>query len=101
MIDMPPDQLATVRRILAAHVPNCEVRAFGSRVDGRTKPHSHLDIAIVGEGELEPDRLAAVREAFQESDLPIRIDVLDWHGITESFQRVITRNSEILQAGGM
>ena len=99
MIDLPAVQVATVRRILATYAPECEVRAFGSRVEGRTKPHSDLDLVVVGEAELEPDRLAALREAFQESDLPIRVDVLDWHAITESFQRVIAQKWETMQAG--
>ena len=97
MIDVAPAHLATVRRILAEHVPACEVRAFGSRVRGKAKPYSDLDLAVVGGGTLEPDVLRLLAEAFEESDLPFRVDVLDWHAIAPAFQRVIEERYEILQ----
>lgn len=40
MIDLPPHHLTTVQRILAEHLPDCEVRAFGSRVTGKARKHS-------------------------------------------------------------
>ena len=47
MIDLAPDQLAIVRRLLAAHVPECEARAFGSRVTGNAKPYSDMDLSLI------------------------------------------------------
>ena len=38
MIDLAPDQLATVRAILAAHLPEAAVFAFGSRARGTARP---------------------------------------------------------------
>ena len=97
MIDLPPEQLAVVRRLLASQVPECEVRAFGSRVTGKTKPYSDLDIVLLGPARLPLDRLAALREAFAESELPIRVDLLDWHAISECFRNIIAAQCEILQ----
>jgi predicted nucleotidyltransferase len=97
MIDLAPEQLAIVRRLLAAQVPECEVRAFGSRVLGKAKPHSDLDIALFGPVRLPLARLAALREAFQECELPIRVDVIDWHAISENFRNIIAAKFEILQ----
>ena len=97
MIDLAPTHLETVRRLLAHHVPGCEVRAFGSRVKWTAKDYSDLDLAVVGEGKLPPGVLDALREAFTESDLPIRADVLDWHAITEIFRKVIAERFEVVQ----
>jgi len=97
MIDLAPEQLALVLRLLAAHVPDCEVRAFGSRVTGKAKSYSDLDIVLHGPTRLSLVRLAALREAFAESELSIRVDVIDWHAILESFRKVISAKSEILQ----
>jgi len=96
MIDAPAEHLETVRRILAAHVPGCEIRAFGSRVTGAPKNYSDLDLAIVGRQPLNPDVMRGLKEALEESDLPFRVDVLDWNAIAESFQKVIERRFEIL-----
>lgn len=97
MIDLSPDHLKTVRRILAEQAPGCEVRAFGSRVTWTAKDFSDLDLAIVGAAALDWGTLGRLREAFEESDLPIQVDVLDWHSISLSFQEVIERDYEVLQ----
>jgi predicted nucleotidyltransferase len=97
MIDLAPEQLAIVRRLLATHVPDCEVRAFGSRVTGKAKPYSDLDIVLLGPARLPIGRLAALREALEESALSIRVDVLDWHAISEAFRGIITAQFERLQ----
>ncbi|MCY4413150.1 MAG: restriction endonuclease subunit S [Caldilineaceae bacterium] len=97
MIDLNPNHLETVRQILAYHVPACEVRAFGSRVTWNANDYSDLDLAVVGVTALDRSTLARLKEAFEESDLPMQVDVLDWHGISQSFQKVIERDSVVLQ----
>ena len=99
MIDLNPNHLATVERILAEHVPECEVRAFGSRATWTAKDYSDIDLAIVGEGPLEWRVLGRLKEAFEESSLPMRVDVLDWHDISDSFQKVIERDYVAVQKG--
>ena len=99
MIDLAPAQLELVQRLLRELVPQCEVRAFGSRVVGTAKPYSDLDLAVVGTSELAADRIDALREAFQNSDLPIRVDVLDWWLVSERFRGVIARGFEVVQTG--
>ena len=99
MIDMKPEQLLEVREILDQHVPDCEVRAFGSRVTGRTKPWSDLDLAIVGPEPMGLRRRGRLIEAFQESTLPFRVDVLDWHEASPAFQAIIAENYAVIQAG--
>ena len=83
MIDLNPNHLEAVKAILAEHVPGCEVRAFGSRVTWTAKDYSDLDLVIVGAGPLDRKILGRLKEAFEESDLPIRVDVLDWHTISQ------------------
>ena len=99
MIDVTPEQLAEIKRILEEHVPDCEVRAFGSRVTGRVKPWSDLDLAVVGTGPLGWRRQGYLVEAFQESTLPFRVDVLDWHDVSPSFQAIIDEQYAVIQAG--
>ena len=43
-LDVEPRHLDTVRTILRRHVPEYEVRAFGSRVHGRPRKFSDLDL---------------------------------------------------------
>lgn len=97
MLDLAPEHLTEVRRILAAHLPNYEVRAFGSRVQGTARPFSDLDLAVIGEAPLDPRRLTAVKDAFVESNLPFRVDVVDWARASEAFKAIIERAYEVLQ----
>jgi predicted nucleotidyltransferase len=97
MIDLAPHHLEKVRTILRKHVPQCEVRAFGSRVNRTAKGYSDLDLAVVASGKLSNDALRHLREALEESDLPFRVDVLDWHAISPDFQEVIEKEYEVIQ----
>lgn len=97
MIKATPEQLKIISGILAVNVPDVEVRAFGSRVDGKPKDYSDLDLALVGAARLTPAVLETLREAFEESDIPFRVDLLDWHAISKEFQRVILAKYEVLR----
>lgn len=100
MIDVPPEHLETIKRILAEHVPDCEVRAFGSRVTWTAKDYSDLDLAVVCREELSADKLRLIREAFELSELPFRVDVVDWHAISARFRRAIRRHCEPIHVHG-
>lgn len=99
MIDLETDHLEIVRRIVEAHVHGVEVRIFGSRVSGKGHRYSDLDLALVGEARIDEQRLEALKDAFSESNLPIQVDVLDWHTIAESVRKVIEKKYEVLQEG--
>jgi predicted nucleotidyltransferase len=80
-----PRHLEIVRNVLSRLVPEREVWAFGSRAGGGAhppKPWSDLDLAVIGSAPLSLDEQAALSEAFSESDLPWRVDVVD--GVTVS-----------------
>ena len=89
MIDLSPPHLVIVERILAEHVPECEVRAFGSRATWNAKDYSDLDLAIIGDEPLPRGTVARLKEAFEESRLPMRVDVVDWHAIADGFRQAI------------
>lgn len=98
MIHMEPRHLEIVRRILEQLAPEYEVRAFGSRVTGRNlKPFSDLDLVVMTDTPLPPDRMAAVVEAFSESDLPMKVDVVDWAATSEEFRRIVEREYEVVR----
>ncbi|NTW26048.1 MAG: nucleotidyltransferase domain-containing protein [Lentimicrobium sp.] len=89
---LKPHELIVVRNILKRFVPDAEIIVFGSRIHGTAKPWSDLDFAIKADSALDWKRLAEIKETFQESELPFRVDVLDWNDITESFRKAIEAN---------
>ena len=101
LVDLSPAHLAIVERILSDHVPDCEVRVFGSRATWTAKDYSDLDLAVVGDGPVDRRAIGLLKEAFEESTLPMRVDVLDWHTVSESFRNVIERYYIVLRDGAM
>ena len=97
MIDVAKHELKTILDILNKHVNECEVRAFGSRVTWTNKDSSDLDLVVVCDKKLERGRIGKLREAFEESSLPFTVDVMDWHGITEEFQKNIEKSYYVLK----
>jgi type I restriction enzyme S subunit len=96
-IDVNPQSWLIVRSILRKHVPDREVWAFGSRAKWTAKEYSDLDIAIVGDKPLSLSLMAELKEDFQDSALPFKIDVVDCAAITPVFRKVVETDKVILQ----
>ena len=99
-IEMADRDWAEVARILHAQVPSLEVWAFGSRAKRTAKPYSDLDLALITQQPLRLEQLADLHDAFATSDLPIRVDVVDWAATSEAFQKIIARDRVVVQSAG-
>ena len=97
LVDMTPEQWEIVRDILKTHVPRYEVWAFGSRAKWTAKSYSDLDLAIIGTERLPTSVLATLDDAFSESDLPWKVDVVDWAATEPYFQEIIQRDKVVMQ----
>lgn len=97
LLDLRADHLQIVRDILKKSVPDREVWAFGSRAKWLAKPYSDLDLAVIGEQPLSLSVLASLSDDFAESDLPFRVDVVDWASTNENFRRIIERDRVVVQ----
>jgi predicted nucleotidyltransferase len=96
MIDLAHENLALLKQLITEHIQGCEIRVFGSRIHGTAKPYSDIDIAIKCGSPIDRQALSRLKEALQESTLPIRVDVLDWNSISEEFRGVIEEGYEVL-----
>ena len=91
-LDIRPDHLKIVEEILEKHLPDREVWAFGSRVNGTAKETSDLDLVVIGENSLDFQTLGALRDDFSESNLPYKVDLVDWAKIGETFREIIRKD---------
>jgi type I restriction enzyme S subunit len=96
MPDMDPRHLAIIQQILRNQIPDRTVWLFGSRANGSARPSSDADIVILGDASIGLNRLANLREAFQISNLPFQIDILEWVNIKEDFRSVIQKQYVVL-----
>ena len=94
-----PRWLAMVREILQRHAPHREVRAFGSRVVGGNRPFSDLDLAIGGDAPVDGATLVGLRDALEESDLPINVDVVPLQTAGPHVVDAVARHSVVIQVG--
>ncbi len=92
MIDLTPTQLDTVKTIIKKYVPHYEVWVFGSRIGNKAKKHSDLDLVIKGNTLLPGPTLFELNNAFDESDLPFQVDIVDWNLISDEFKSIILNN---------
>lgn len=97
-LDVTADQWQLIRDILREHLPDCEVRAFGSRTTGHAKPYSDLDLALMPETTLPLAVIAALREAFSDSALPWKVDLVDGTAVSAGFRGIIDRHHIVVQA---
>ncbi|MET4001291.1 nucleotidyltransferase domain-containing protein [Marinobacterium sp. MBR-109] len=88
-IEIEPRHWAIVADILEKHLPDYEVWAFGSRARHNAKRYSDLDLAIISEEPLPLQQLAVINAEFSDSDLPWRVDLLDWAATSEAFRSQI------------
>lgn len=86
MLDLTPRELNEIRSILHRRLPGREVRAFGSRANGTAKRHSDLDLAIMGDDPVPALTLEELRDDLDDSDLPFRVDVLEWRDVPETWR---------------
>jgi len=91
MIDLAPAHLETVKVILRRHLPDREVLVFGSRATMTAKEYSDLDLAVIGDTPLTLSQLALLENDFDESDLPFKVDVVDWATTSEPFRQIICK----------
>ncbi|MBI5503433.1 MAG: nucleotidyltransferase domain-containing protein [Deltaproteobacteria bacterium] len=100
-LNVRPDHLALVREILRKHVPHHEVWAFGSRTRAAAKPYSDLDLAVLSDQPLDFAVSGAMAEDFSDSDLPWKVDIVDWATTSEAFRRIIERDKVVVQTAAV
>jgi len=97
LIHLEPKHLKLVKKILQENLPNHEIWAFGSRVHGKNlKTFSDLDL-VIAKPATTMQQVMQISESFSESDLPFKVDVMDWNDSNESFQHIIKKHYEVIQ----
>jgi uncharacterized protein len=99
MIDVKDSDLGIIKSILKKNLSDykCEVRAFGSRVTGKAKKFSDLDLAVVKKGkEIPLSVLESIKDELSASNLPFTVDIVDYNSISNKFREIIEERFESL-----
>jgi predicted nucleotidyltransferase len=96
MINVSENELTIINGILSEYAPDCDVLAFRSRYYMKAKKYSDIDLAFIGNKKLGIKRCFQLEDAFAESDLPYRVDVLDYNILSPEFRAIIDNGNEII-----
>lgn len=83
--DITPEQRESIISLLSTHLPDTEAWAYDSRVRWTSRPESDLDMVVFAKPE-QARSMSDLREAFEESNLPFRVDLFVWDEVPESFR---------------
>ena len=97
-INLLPRHREQLERFFREHLPNVEIWAYGSRVNGRSHAGSDLDLVLRGPGleRIPAECLTAFRNAVRESRIPFLVEARDWSRLPNSFHNEIEKNYVVL-----
>ncbi len=84
-IDITAEERETVLSLLEQYLPRTAAWVYGSRAKWTSRPQSDLDLVVFPTPE-QRHRVGDLREAFEESNLPFRVDLFVWDEVPESFR---------------
>ncbi len=92
-LDLSEQHLGLLCELLDRQVPDAEVWAFGSRVSGGAHEGSDLDLVLRNARDPAQPVVGAqrLRDALQDSLLPMTVEVHEWASLPDSFRPEIAK----------
>ena len=87
-IDITAGQRKTITALLEQYLPGTAAWVYGSRAKWTSHSQSDLDLVVFAEPG-QARQVGNLREAFEESDLPFRVDLFVRDEVPESFRQQI------------
>ncbi len=80
----------SLKYIALSNLPNdaFKIFIFGSRAIGNNRQFSDIDLGIDGPRALSPQEFMTLKSAFDESDIPYRVDLVDFKKVSDKFKQV-------------
>lgn len=94
-IDISSAERKIILSLIETHLPNTTVWAYGSRATWSARPKSDLDLVAFASAE-QKNAVYDLKEAFEESDLPFRVDFFVWDNVPDEFRGNIERDRVVL-----
>jgi len=87
MIDLEDIYIEFIKNTISAVLPDVEIFIYGSRVQGKARKYSDVDIAL--KGEIEFKDLLKVKALFEDSTFPYKVDIVDLDNLKPDFLNII------------
>lgn len=81
-----------LKRIVYKYLPDDLYKAFifGSRATGQNRKYSDIDLGISGPRPLTPKEYVSIQSELEESDIPYRVDLVDFAKVNDKFKRTLS-----------
>ena len=97
-IDLPDAHRKLVLAIIRARLPDATVWVYGSRAKGRARRYSDLDLMLDNHGKtISASVLGNLDEDFDESDLPIIVELRDMAEMDAAFLARVRKDFLLLE----
>ena len=81
----------TLISIIKKHIPGCTIYLFGSRALDKQYSGSDIDIALDAGKIIDHDKLIAIQLDFDETTIPMEMDLVDLHQAPPELKNDILR----------
>lgn len=90
--------LSFIKQTLRAHLPDPSYRLFlfGSRATNTARKFSDVDVGIEGPKPVSSTILMNVQETLEESDVPFKVDVVDFFHTSDRFRALAKKYAQPL-----
>ena len=93
-VSLSAKDLNLIRQILPG---TYQAVLFGSRVDRTNSKFSDVDVCLKSGAAMVGYQLEEIREAFDKSDLPYVVDIVNYSDLPSSFQKIVDEKGVLLQ----
>lgn len=78
-----------IKAIVSSNLPDNSYDAFifGSRANGNNRKSSDIDLGIMGTKPVSAENYLNLVQAFDDSDIPYRTDVVDFATVSDKFKK--------------
>ena len=82
-------------KLISQYFPKAKIVLFGSRATGEHSPSSDIDVSINLGTIADEEKMAEIRLSIDDLNIPLDIDVLDYHAVPEAIQKRINQEQVI------
>ena len=86
-----------IKKIIFRHLSPKEYQIFlfGSRAVGKNQRFSDFDVGVLGPNEIPAGKLSLIEEELENSDVPYKVDVVDFYRVRPEFKKVALRHAKL------
>lgn len=88
MIDIKEKHLSIIKEILKKYPYTFYV--YGSRAKKKARKNSDLDLCY--KEKIPGEVISTIKEQFEESDIPFKVDIVSWESMNPTFQKLIEKD---------